>query len=83
MPSDIVTAIHWRIHEFSLGPNQHPQSKVEGEARIEHQESSRIKHHLFSSAFPGISSPSTDITLCDVTATSANVNHIRYTLPPS
>ena len=26
----------------------------------------RLKHHLFSSAFPGISSPSTDITLCDV-----------------
>ena len=35
----------------------------------------RLEHHLFSSAFPGISSPSTDITLCDVT-TSTNVNHI-------
>ena len=42
----------------------------------------RLKHHLFSSAFPGISSSSTDITHCDVT-TSTNVNHIRCTLPPS
>ena len=40
----------------------------------------RLKHHLFSSAFPGISSPSTDITLCDV-ITSTNVNHTS--LPPS
>ena len=36
----------------------------------------RLKHHLFSCAFPGISSPSTDITLCDV-ITSMNVNHTR------
>ena len=42
----------------------------------------RLKHHLFSSAFPGIPSPSTDITLCDAT-TSTNVNHIISTLPPS
>ena len=42
----------------------------------------RLKHHLFSSAFPGISSPSTDITLCDV-ITSKNVNHTRCTLSPS
>ena len=42
----------------------------------------RLEHHPFSSAFPDISSPSTDITLCDVT-TSMNVNHIRCTLPPS
>ena len=42
----------------------------------------RLKHHLFLSAFPGISSPSTDITLCDV-ITSTNVNHSRCTLPPS
>ena len=42
----------------------------------------RLKHHLFSSAFPGISSPSTDIPLCDV-ITSTNVNHIKSTLPPS
>ena len=42
----------------------------------------RFKHHLFSSAFPGISSPSTDITPCDV-ITSMNVNHSRCTLPPS
>ena len=42
----------------------------------------RLKHHLFSSAFPGIFSPSTDITLCDVIA-SMNVNHSRCTLPPS
>ena len=41
-----------------------------------------LKHHLFSSAFPGIFSPSTDITLCDV-ITSTNVNHSRCTLPPS
>ena len=40
----------------------------------------RLKHHLFLSTFPSISSPSTDITLCDVT-TSTNVNHIRWTLP--
>ena len=42
----------------------------------------RLKHHLFSTAFPGISSPSTDITLCDV-ITSTNVKHTRCTLPPS
>ena len=42
----------------------------------------RHKHHLFSSAFPGISSPSTDITFCDI-ITSLNVNHTRCTLPPS
>ena len=42
----------------------------------------RLKHHLFSNAFPGISSPSTDITLCDV-ITSINVSHSRCTLPPS
>ena len=42
----------------------------------------RLKHHLFSSAFPCISSPSIDITLCDV-ITSTNVNHTRCTLPPS
>ena len=42
----------------------------------------RLKHHLFSSAFPGISTPSTDITLCDV-ITSTNVNHARCTLLPS
>ena len=42
----------------------------------------RLKHHLFSTAFPGISSPSTDITLCDVIK-SMNVNHTRCTLPPS
>ena len=42
----------------------------------------RLKHHLFSSAFPSISSPSTDITLCDV-ITSTNVNHTRCTLQPS
>ena len=42
----------------------------------------RLKHHLFSTAFPGISSPSTDITLCDVIA-STNVKHTRCTLPPS
>ena len=41
----------------------------------------RLKHHLFSSAFPGISFPSTDM-LCDAT-TSTNVNHITSTLPPS
>ena len=30
------TYTHWRIQEFTLGgPNQDPQSKVEGEARIE------------------------------------------------
>ena len=44
--------------------------------------SKRLKHHLFSSAFPGISTPSTNITLCDV-ITSTNVNHARCTLPPS
>ena len=42
----------------------------------------RLKHHLFSSAFPGISTPPTDITLCDV-ITSTNVNHAGCTLPPS
>ena len=42
----------------------------------------RLKHHLFSSAFPGISFPSTDITLWDV-ITSTNVNHSRCTFPPS
>ena len=42
----------------------------------------RLKHHLLLSAFPGISSPSTDITLCDV-ITSTNVNQNRCTLPPS
>ena len=42
----------------------------------------KLEHHLFSSAFPGISSPSTDITLCDV-ITSTNVNHTRCTLLPS
>ena len=42
----------------------------------------RLKHHLFSSAFPGISFPFTDITLCDV-ITSTNVNYSRCTLPPS
>ena len=42
----------------------------------------RLKHHLFSTAFPGISYPSTDIMLCDV-ITSTNVKHTRCTLPPS
>ena len=39
----------------------------------------RLKHHLFSSAFPCIPKPYTDIMLCDV-ITSTNVNHIRCTL---
>ena len=42
----------------------------------------RLKHHLFSIAFPGISSPSTDITLCDV-ITSTNVKNTGCFLPPS
>ena len=42
----------------------------------------RLKHHLFSTAFLGISSPSTDITVCDI-ITSTNVKHTRCTLPPS
>ena len=42
----------------------------------------RLKHHLFSNAFPGVSSKSTDITFCDVSA-STNLDHIGCTLPPS
>ena len=42
----------------------------------------RLMHHLFSTAFPGISTPSTGIPLFDV-ITSTNVNHARCTLPPS
>ena len=42
----------------------------------------RLKYHLFSTAFSGTSSPSTDITLCDV-ITSTNVKHTICTLPPS
>ena len=35
---------HWRIQEFTLGgPNQDPQSKVEGEARIEGAKRPRIE----------------------------------------
>ena len=34
----------------------------------------RLEHHLFSSAFPGISSSSTGITVCEVTP-STNVTH--------
>ena len=41
-----------------------------------------LKHHFFVSAFPGISSRSTVITLWDVTPT-LNVNHISCNSPPS
>ena len=35
--------MHWRVQEFSLGPNQDPQSKVEGEARIDGAKRLRIQ----------------------------------------
>ena len=36
--------IHWRIQEFTLGgPNQDPQSKVEGKVRIEGAKRPRIE----------------------------------------
>ena len=38
-----------------------------------------LQHHLFTRAYSGISSPSTDTTLCDVTL-STNVTPARYTL---
>ena len=42
----------------------------------------RLKHHLFSIAFPSDSSPSTEITLSDVSA-SMSLDHFSCTLPPS
>ena len=41
----------------------------------------RLKHHLFTSAFPGNPSPSTGITLCDVSS-STNATQVRHTPPP-
>ena len=41
----------------------------------------RLKHHLFSSAFPGNPSSSTGITFCDVSP-STNATQIRHTPPP-
>ena len=41
----------------------------------------RLKHHLFSSAFPGNSSPSTGITFCDVSP-STDATQVRYTPLP-
>ena len=41
----------------------------------------RLKHHLFLSAFPGIPSPSTGITFCDV-GPSTNATQVRHTPPP-
>ena len=42
----------------------------------------RLKHHLFSSAFPGNPSPSNDIMFYDVSP-STNATHVRRTPPPS
>ena len=65
--------------ESELGePEGHARSRSDAASRGE----SRQKHHLFSTTLPVISSPSTDITLCDV-ITSTNVEHTRCTLPPS
>ena len=41
----------------------------------------RLKHHLFLSAFPGSSSPSTGIMFCDVSP-STNATQVRHTQPP-
>ena len=42
----------------------------------------RLKHHLFSSAFPGNPSPSNDIMFYDVSP-STNATQVRHTPPPS
>ena len=42
----------------------------------------RLKHHLFSSAFPGNPSPSNDIMFYDVSP-STNATQVRRTPPPS